>query len=163
MSASTPALPLPSQPAAARLPLRLQLNPTMGDGTQDGTWWPQSRDLDVELADLVDHFPEEHGRINRAVFSRPDWDTAPHRVRVDRGMLHVGSFPRRDTHQIWLSMDRGRRIVLTVTAPETPDRRDGDAPAGGAQNASDPDVLLHWADEGGSFWEPHTVAPSHRP
>ena len=38
----------------------------------DGGWWPQSRDLAVELADLVDHFPQAHGRIQRAVYSPPE-------------------------------------------------------------------------------------------
>jgi hypothetical protein len=36
----------------------------------------RSRDLAVELADLVDHFPPQFGRIVRALFSPPvpeDW------------------------------------------------------------------------------------------
>jgi hypothetical protein len=48
--------------------------------------------------------PIELGQVQRAVFSRPDWDTAPHRVRVSRGLIKVGSYPRDDTHQVWLSM-----------------------------------------------------------
>jgi hypothetical protein len=104
------------QPASkVRAPLRLQLNTELGQGPLDGSWWPQSRDLSLELADLVDHFPQEHGQVYRAVFSRPDWDTAPHRVRVNRGrLIKVGSFPRDDTHQIWLMMASRRMIGLYV-------------------------------------------------
>jgi hypothetical protein len=100
-----------------RLPLRLQLNSKLGQGRLDGSWWPQSRDLAVELADLVDHFPAEPGVVYRAVFSRPDWDTAPHKVRVARGIIKVGSFPRDDNHQIWLTMSNRRMIGLSVKPP----------------------------------------------
>ena len=56
----------------------------------------------------------EHGQVTRAVFSRPDWDTAPHRVRVSRGLIKVGSYPHDDTHQIWLTMSSRRTIGLSV-------------------------------------------------
>jgi hypothetical protein len=112
----------PTSPASrARVPLRLQLNAKLGDGSLDGSWWPQSRDLSVELADLVDHFPSEHGLVYRAVFSRPDWDAAPHRVRVNRGPIKVGSFPHDDTHQIWLTMSTHRMIGLAVESPVGPE------------------------------------------
>jgi hypothetical protein len=101
-------------PSRGRVPLRLQLNTKLGQGPLDGSWWPQSRDLSIELADLVDHFPGEHGQVTRAVFSRPDWDTAPHRVRVSRGLIKVGSYPHDDTHQIWLTMSSRRAIGLSV-------------------------------------------------
>jgi hypothetical protein len=94
---TTPTQLLPSALASAdRPPLRLQLNQPMGDGALDGSWWPQSRDLSLELADLVDKFPAALGEVHRVVFSRPDRDTAPHRVRVARGLIKVGSYPRED-------------------------------------------------------------------
>jgi len=130
-----------------RTPLRLRLAPTMGHGALDGSWWPQSRDLPVELADLVDNFPSDYGEVRRVVFSRPDWDTAPHRVRVGRGLLKVGSFPRDDTHQVWLSMSTHTMIRLSVTAPDGTD---------------DHEEISTWNDEGGSWWDPHPVAPSER-
>ncbi len=116
MTASSEVSPPPDP--AARLPLRLELNGRLGEGPLDGSWWPQSRDISVELRDLVDHFPGEYGQVYRAVFSRPDWDTAPHRVQVQRGPIKVGSFPGDDTHQIWLTMSNHRMIGLSVTAPE---------------------------------------------
>ncbi len=106
----TEALPAP------RVPLRLQLSESAGHDPLDGSWWPQSRDLDVELADLVDHFPKSRGEVYRAVVSRPDWDAAPHVVRVARGRLKVGSYPREDNHQVWLSMSNRELIRLSVRA-----------------------------------------------
>lgn len=104
--------PAPSTP---RSPLRLRMSDTAGPGRLDGGWWPQSRDLAVELADLVDHFPPERGRIVRAVFSPPDWDPGPRRVPVAGGYVKAGSFPRDDTHVILLrTSDRNMLRVLVV-------------------------------------------------
>lgn len=164
---TTPTHPFPSTLVSPddRIPLRLHLERTMGDGALDGSWWPQSRDLAVELADLVDHFPTEHGRVQRVVFSRPDWDTAPHRVRVARGLVKVGSYPRDDTRQVWLSMSTHVLIRLAVRASEdsvAPEMREGAAPL--EPVAADESQLAaeYWTDDGGAWWDPQPVAPSKR-
>jgi len=115
----------------ARVPLRLELRPVGAAGTAvghvDGGWWPQSRDLRVEAADLVDHFPPEVGRINRLLFSRPDWDDGVvdgrglRRVQAARGPVKVGSFPRDDTHQMVLAMASGRQLRLLVVPSDAGD------------------------------------------
>jgi hypothetical protein len=134
----------------------------------DGSWWPQSRDLAVELADLVDNFPKQLGEVHRVVFSRPDWDTAPHRVRVARGLVKVGSYPRDDFHQVWLSMSTGQLIRLSVRAPEHGPASSPLTDAGHEPTLdSEPESGLeaeeeHWTDEGGSWWAPHRGPPSHR-
>lgn len=152
----------------ARLPLRLRLQPVLSEGALDGSWWPQSRDLSLELADLVDNFPVELGQVQRVVFSRPDWDAAPHRVRVARGLIKVGSYPHDDTHQVWLSMSTHTMIRLSVATPagsSRPPAPTGVAapgrPAVGDESVSDElDANSHWNDDGGSWWDPHPVAPS---
>lgn len=53
-------------------PLRLQLSGAPGQAVLDGAWWPQSRDIDAELADLVDHFPVATGRVARAMVLAAD-------------------------------------------------------------------------------------------
>jgi hypothetical protein len=98
--------------------LRMALSPVSG-GRLDGAWWPHTTDLEVELADLVDHFPEKAGRINRVVFSRPDWGTTPHKVKIARGTLKTGSFPADDTHLMVLSLSTMAQIDLLVIPPET--------------------------------------------
>ena len=167
---TTPTQLFPSTPAIAadRVPLRLHLDPTTGDGALDGSWWPQSRDLAVELADLVDNFPVALGEVHRVVFSRPDWDTAPRRVRVARGLVKVGSYPREDNHQVWLSMSSRSMIRLSVTAPDgsaEPDTPTGGTPPGRPSMAGVTDsdeAQSHWKDDGGSWWAPHPIPPSER-
>jgi hypothetical protein len=167
MEASTERLPSHLTASDERRPLRLQLNGTMGDGTQDGTWWPQTRDLSVELPDLVDNFPEDYGLVDRIVFARPDWDTAPRQVRVHRGLLEVGPCPRDTAQQVLLSMSTRREIALVVTPPEGPPSADTGAhptlskPALDTEN-EDPDAVLPWTDAGDTWWEPEAGAPSDR-
>ena len=110
----------PDLPAPARAPLRLSLAEVPLRGNLGGAWWPQSRDLSLELADLVDGFPTDRGRVMRALFSRPDWDLTPRRITTERGMMKVGSFPADDTHVMVLSMSTPPgRLSLLVVPPDT--------------------------------------------
>lgn len=117
---ASPHIPMSS----TRAPLRLHLDEGAESGPLDGAWWPQSRDLDTEAADLVDHFPYAVGRIDRLLFSRPDWDAvsgAPtlHRIQAARGPVKVGSFPKDDTHVMVLRLSTGRRLRLLVVPSDT--------------------------------------------
>jgi hypothetical protein len=168
MPTSTQPIHPPSTAENVRAPLRLRLKPELGTGALDGSWWPQSRDLPLELADLVDHFPKELGVIDRVVFSRPDWDTAPHRIRVARGVLKVGSYPGDDTSQVWLFMSTRRLIRLSVTRPVAAATAETGSVAGnvpftlGVHDGMGDDLVPNWDDDGDSWWDPHPVAPSHR-
>lgn len=116
---------LSSPPLAPREPLRLRLGGGASPGSPDGAWWPQSRDLPTEAADLVDHFPSAAGRIYRLLFSRPDWDASPNpgeRIRsiaAARGRVKVGSFPSDDTQLMILTLASGRRLKLLVIPSDT--------------------------------------------
>jgi len=100
----------------------------------DGGWWPQSRDLAIELADLVDHFPPQLGTVVQAGFSPSDWDPAPHRIPVFHGSVEVGSFASDDPHVLILntsdhavlrvlvvppgmSLDQGEEALLAAATP----------------------------------------------
>jgi hypothetical protein len=117
--------PTSVQIPATRVPLRMQLRESSTAGNVGGAWWPQSRDLQVEAADLVDHFPEQVGHIDRLVFSRPDWDNpvvdghGVRRIRARRGPVKVGSFPSDDTQLMILLLATGRRVSLSVIASAT--------------------------------------------
>lgn len=100
-----------------RAPLRVRLADPDPRNTLDGGWWPQSRDLAVELADLVDHFPGDGARIARALFSPPDWEPAPRRIPVARGYIKAGSFPADDTHLLTLAMSDRTRLRILVVPP----------------------------------------------
>jgi hypothetical protein len=163
------------QPVHSHL-LRLQLSPVSGVGPLDGAWWPRSRDLDVELADLVDHFPAEAGHISRAIFSRPDWLTSPRQIQVARGHLKTGSFPRDDTHVLLLKLSSGVQLKILVVPPDTgadsardlmasavasTNRRTGAALLARAREGGRGDPTGHWNDDGGAPMRPHStlVAP----
>ena len=150
-----------------------------GPGRQrlDGGWWPHSRDLAVELADLVDHFPADRGRIVRAVFSPPDWDARPHRISVSRGTMKVGSFPRDDTHEIQLLLSDRSVLRILVAPPGLSEAQGTEALFAAARPGNqhtatsvletvtehpDSDPSDHWNDDGGAWWT-SGVAPSSRP
>jgi|SRR6478735_3063475 len=115
----------PSHSPVLREALRLRLLDDPSLGSPDGAWWPRSRDLQAEAADLVDHFPSSAGRIQRLLFSRPDWDgpaTAGRGVRsivTARGRVKVGSFPSDDTHLMIATMANGYRLKLLVIPSHT--------------------------------------------
>jgi hypothetical protein len=161
----------------SREPIRLRMAAHPGRNHLDGGWWPQSRDLAVELADLVDHFPPRFGRILCALVSSPDWDPAPRRIPVSGGYVKVGSFPRDNTHLIHLKTS-DRTILCVLVVPPRFTRAQGDeallasATAGNAHSATalllevtehpDVDPVDHWSDDGGSWWGPDLGAPSYR-
>lgn len=178
---TTPSTSTPSTTSLAgaprRRPLRLRMGRTTGVDRLDGAWWPQSRDLAVELADLVDHFPAEHGRVVRALFSPPDWDPAPRRIPVATGYVKVGSFPRDDTHVIELKTSDRTVLHVLVVPPGLTDDQGAEAllaaaTPGNTHPAStlldlvtehpDIDPAGHWKDDGGSWWGDDRPAPSLR-
>jgi hypothetical protein len=100
-----------------RVPLRLQLSDPASSHPLDGAWWPQTRNLTAELADLVDNFPAGRGRIVRAAFSPPDWDDEPRRVPIARGYVHVGFSRHDDTHVMMLRTSERAELCLLVVPP----------------------------------------------
>ena len=109
--------PSTSARSTSRLPLRLRLSEPGHTLPLDGGWWPQSRNLTAELADLVDNFPADRGRVVRATFSPPDWDDEPRRVPIARGYVQVGSSPHDDTHVMMLRTSEREEICLLVVPP----------------------------------------------
>ncbi|MDQ6525008.1 DUF5994 family protein [Nocardioides sp. LHD-245] len=102
-----------------RAPLRISLNPGPPTPRLHGAWWPRSRDLQAECADLIDNFPSTAGRPARLLFSRPDWDAQPdrpstRRIRARRGIVKVGSFPEDDTHVMTVVLSSRERLDLLV-------------------------------------------------
>lgn len=167
----------PSTAPDTRVPLRLAL--TRGDQKQvlDGAWWPQSRDLPTELADLVDHFPPERARISRVVFSPPDWEGAQRRVQVEGRHVKAGSFPSDDTHVLVLrTSDRTYLTLLVIPPTFTPAQGEeamlaattpGNQHSAGdllteATEHSHTDSVQQWSDSGGTWWEKGTEPPSYR-
>jgi uncharacterized protein DUF5994 len=99
-----------------RVPLRLRLSDPDRPHPLDGGWWPQTRNLAVEMADLVNAFPQDRGRIVRAMYSPPDWDDEPKRVTTARGYIEVAPFKREFSPVMILTTSERRKLCL-VTIP----------------------------------------------
>jgi hypothetical protein len=104
--------------ASTRVPLRLRLSDPDRPHPLDGGWWPQSRRLSVEMAELVDNFPSERARIVRALYSPPDWPEAPRRVPTARGYIEVGFSKGDDSHVMVLTTSDRTKLCLLVIPPE---------------------------------------------
>lgn len=148
---------VPTPEPQTRGSLRLQLAAARSTGAVDGAWWPWSRDLHAEAADLVDHFPSSAGHIRRLLMSRPDWDESTtadgrgvRKVLAARGPVKVGSFPGDDTGLMILTMSAGPRIRLAVipssTSPADGERLLSEAGTGDAPIDVSGD---RWDNEGG--------------
>jgi uncharacterized protein DUF5994 len=104
-----------------RVPLRLRLRSSTSDDG-GGAWWPQSRDLGVEVADLVDNFPDPTTRITRLLISRADWvslepgDRPVRQVRARHGIVNVGLIARGGARTVVLMLASGERLRLRVIA-----------------------------------------------
>lgn len=166
--------PVPvSDSSPPRTPLRLRMAAVPGLGELDGGWWPQSRDLEVEVADLVDHFPAGLGGVARVLYSPPDWDSAPRRIPVARGVVKAGFFPRDDTHLILLTTLDRTVLRLLVVPPHLPQDQGEEALLAAATvgayspkrllstvtNSPDVDPFDFWEDDGGGRWDPDGGAP----
>jgi hypothetical protein len=97
--------------------LRLRLGSAPGHDLLDGAWWPYSRDLESEMSDLVQQFPSARGRISRAEYALPDWDTAPRELVAGQRVITVGAFTSDDTHVMIVQLGDGGRLTLLVVPP----------------------------------------------
>ena len=173
MPTPTPSLPA-STTAVSRGPLRLRLVTPAGAGHLDGGWWPRGRDLATEVADLVDHFPAQAGRITRVLYSPPDWDGAVPHVTVAGRQVETGALPHDDTHHVDVRTTDGTTLRLLVVPPDFNDA-DGEeallaaATPGNSHAADDllravtdePDVdpRDRWRDDGSAGWGYETAEP----
>lgn len=156
---------IPARSRASQ-PLRLRMAPVPGVGVMDGGWWPRSRELAHELGELVDHLPVEHGRVVRASFSPPDWDTASRGIPTATGAITATSSPQDDPHLILLTLADRRTLQLLVVPPALSQEQGDEALLATATpgyahsarcllttvtNSPDHHDADHWTDDGGSW------------
>jgi hypothetical protein len=103
-----------------RVPLRLRLVDAPGRGRLDGAWWPQSRDLAVEFADLADNLPAEFGRIVNLAYSKDCWEPVTTWIRVGSGRLvRTRAFlGTADAQRVLLRLYGQPSLDLMVVPPE---------------------------------------------
>lgn len=177
MSTSNRPIPIPRYHPSRRSPPRLRMVEIPGRDRLDGGWWPYSRDLAVELSELVDRIPLRFGRAFRALVSPAGWEPAPLVIRDRGGDLEVVSCPALDPHVIHFTTSLWPLLRVLVVPPGLTQDQGGRAllaaaTRGNAQSARDlldevienPDVepLDLWADDGDQWWGNHPVAPSFR-
>lgn len=111
--------PLRVDALGAPLLPRLLLEATLSrTGMFDGAWWPRSRQVRVELPDLVTALTAHLGSVLRVGLDSVAWDEVPRTVTVDGRAIRISWFPGCD----WtISLTRGFQdhFLLLVVPPDT--------------------------------------------
>ena len=98
----------------------LRSDPGSGEQSFDGAWFPRSRDLAVELPELIAALDKRGLRVERFTYPLDVWSPAPRKVVVGGRVVRTGGFRSMDPNVVCLSWDGGaRRGDLLVVPPET--------------------------------------------
>jgi Family of unknown function (DUF5994) len=91
-----------------------------GDSPFDGAWFPRSRDLGVELPELIAELERRGVRVERFTYSLESWQPVPRKMEVSGRILRTGGFRSMDAQVVCLTWGGGtRRADLLVVPPET--------------------------------------------
>ena len=115
-----------TSPSAARISLKPLKAFTEHPGMVNGAWWPQSRDLAVELPPLVAALDKAWGRINRVTVNLHMWPQIPRKVPTGSHVIRVGWYDaEQDPHDVCLISysHAPYRWDLLVIPPETDPER----------------------------------------
>jgi hypothetical protein len=102
--------------------VRVSLRADAGSGGSpfDGAWFPRSRDLPVEMPELIAELDRRGVRIERFTYSLDAWTPAPRKVVVQGRVVRAGGFRSMDPQVVCLTWDGGtKRADLLVVPPET--------------------------------------------
>jgi hypothetical protein len=90
------------------------------DSAFDGAWWPRSRDLAVEVPELVAELERRGVKVERFTYALDAWRAAPRKVVVNGRLIRTGGFRSMDPQVVCLTWHGGqRRADLLVVPPET--------------------------------------------
>jgi Family of unknown function (DUF5994) len=89
-----------------------------GNATFDGAWFPRSRDLAVEVPELIAELDRRGVRVERFTYALDAWDPAPRKVVVLGRTVRTGGFRSMDPYIVCLTWGH-RRADLLVVPPET--------------------------------------------
>ena len=91
-----------------------------GDSAFDGAWWPRSRDLSVEVPELIAELDRRGLRVERFGYALEAWSPAPRKIVVQGRVVRTGGFRSMDAQVVCLTWAGGsRRADLLVVPPET--------------------------------------------
>jgi Family of unknown function (DUF5994) len=91
-----------------------------GENTFDGAWYPRTRDLAVEVPELVAALDRRGVRVERFTYPLEPWLPAPRKLVVDGRVVRTGGFRSMDSGVVCLTWGGGNRVAhLLVVPPET--------------------------------------------
>jgi hypothetical protein len=102
--------------------VRVSIRTDAGDGDQgfDGAWFPRSRDLAVEVPELIAALDRRGVRVERFTYALDAWLPAPRKVVVGGRVVRTGGFRSMDAGSVCLTWAGGnKRADLLVVPPET--------------------------------------------
>ena len=102
--------------------VRVSLREDAGSGRTpfDGGWFPRSRDLAVEVRELVAELDRRGLRVERFTYALDAWEPVDRKLVVGDRVVRTGGFRSMDPHVVSLTWDAGtRRADLLVVPPET--------------------------------------------
>jgi hypothetical protein len=102
--------------------VRVSLRADAGDGSShfDGAWFPRTRDLAVELRELIAELERRGLRIERFTYPLDAWSPVDRKLVVQDRIVRTGGFRSMDPGGVCLTWDGGgRRADLLVVPPET--------------------------------------------
>jgi hypothetical protein len=106
----------------AGIDVRVSLRPDAGDGRSpfDGAWFPRTRNLALEVPELIAELDRRGIRVERFTYALDAWDTPPRKLVVGDRSVRTGGFRSMDPLVVCLTWDGGaRRVDLLVVPPET--------------------------------------------
>jgi hypothetical protein len=102
--------------------VRVSLRDNAGDGNSafDGAWFPRTRDLAVEVPELIAELNRRGVRVERFTYALDAWSPAPRKLVVQGRVVRTGGFRSMDPGVVCLTWAAGnRRADLLVVPPET--------------------------------------------
>jgi hypothetical protein len=106
----------------AGIDVRVSLRPDAGDGRSpfDGAWFPRSRNLAVEVPELIAELDRRGVRVERFTYALDAWEAPPRKLSVGDRPVRTGGFRSMDPLVVCVTWDAGtRRADLLVVPPET--------------------------------------------
>ncbi len=112
----------------------------------DGSWWPDSGDLDIELGVLLPLLDHVRGPVRRLVMSAGDWPAGPDRIVTDLRTVHVDYLTGQSRWTMTVVCVDGGTFTMRVVPPGP-----SSAASDGSEAGRDADV---WEGEGGGLGPP---------
>ena len=102
--------------------VRVSLRAGAGDGNSafDGAWFPRTRDLAVEVPELIAELDRRGVRVERFTYALEAWTAAPRKLGCLGRTVRTGGFRSMDPDIVCLTWAGGaRRADLLVVPPGT--------------------------------------------